>query len=72
MVNGYESMEADDDVDDTSDANPETVSHETRKPGIPEGTNEDTPKSTTIGTIALQSGETRLVIALLEVRAIDD
>lgn len=32
------------------------------------GTETKRPKTTTIGTIALQSGDTRLVIALLEVR----
>lgn len=79
MVNGYESMEAE---DNNEDGGPDPSSRASEEGSYCAGDSmerprgEDTPQpqvpTTTISTIALQSGDTRLVIALLQVRHVED
>ena len=65
MVNGYESMETEENHEDAREGNQQVDSLANATEDI---TSSQPPATTTIGTIALQSGDTRLVIALLQVR----
>lgn len=64
MVNGYETTLSRSENGHVQQDDAAAMQHQ----DIVEGST-TRPKTTTIGTIALQSGDTRLVIALLEVRA---
>ena len=65
MVNGYESMKTEENYEDVGERNQQADSLAN---GSEEISSSQPPTTTTIGTIALQSGDTRLVIALLQVR----
>ncbi|XP_033210464.1 titin isoform X2 [Belonocnema kinseyi] len=62
MVNGYESMETEESHEDAGERNQQVSSANASE----DNTSSQPPATTTIGTIALKSGDTRLVIALLQ------
>lgn len=77
MVNGYESMDTEENPEDgCSDSNNRTAGqrdsycsgNQEQLPGDDDTSQQQQVPTTTISTIALQSGDTRLVIALLQVR----
>lgn len=70
MVDGYDSMEPGENAEGHPDSNSQTNDHSFCEDDLErakDSNSQQTP-TTTISTIALQSGDTRLVIALLQVR----
>ena len=75
-MNGYETMEATDNPEDhgpepnnrTTGERDSYCTGDTLQRPRADGTTQQQVPTTTISTIALQSGDTRLVIALLQVR----
>lgn len=63
MVNGCESVDMEENHEDAGDRQGDFLANRSE-----EISSSQPPVTTTIGTIALQSGGTRLVIALLQVR----
>lgn len=65
MVDGHDSMETAENSEGPREKESRTMVESNE-----DGTQQTTSPTTTISTIAVQSGETRLVIALLQVRGI--